>query len=286
MGTVRSMTGFGRASVSQDGINVKAEVKSVNHRYKEINVRVPKHLMFLEPHVRRIVSERIERGKIDIYLQIEFEGTEGKEIAVNKELAKLLWERIREMATEMGAPLPHAGIIMKEAITVKEEVDEEKLLSITERVINEALEGLIAFRCEEGERLRKDILKRLGRIEEFVEKANSLAEIAAEEAKKKLMERLSDLEIDDARIAQEIAIMLDKLDVSEELVRLKSHIKAFAETLEKGSPCGKKLDFIVQEMLREANTLGVKSAAAQLTLLVVDLKTEIEKIREQVQNLE
>lgn len=176
--------------------------------------------------------------------------------------------------------------IIREALEIKSEVDEEKILPIILEATEEALQKLITFRTEEGERLKLDILKRLGKLEELVDKANSIADIAIEEAKQKLMDRLKELEIDDQRIAQEIAIMLDKLDVTEELVRLQSHFKAFEETVRQGSPCGRKLDFIIQEMLREANTLGVKAASVKLSMIVVELKTEIEKIREQVQNIE
>ncbi len=286
MAQVRSMTGFGRAEVEEEGIRVRAEVKSVNHRYKEISVKLPKGMIFAEPHVRQLVGSSVERGRVDVYIHVEFEGAEGKSVSVNRELALLLWREIKELSCEMGAPLPSVSPILREVLSVREDVEEERLLSVILKATTGALERLVAFRAEEGDRLRRDILRRMGRIEDFVEKADSIAEIATREAKEKLVERLKELEIEDARVAQEVAIMLDKLDVTEELVRLKSHIKAFLETLEAGSPCGRKLDFIIQEMFREANTLGVKAASSQLTMLAVDLKTEIEKIREQVQNLE
>ncbi|BAT70882.1 conserved hypothetical protein [Thermosulfidibacter takaii ABI70S6] len=286
MGALRSMTGFGRESITKDGITVKVEMKSVNHRHKEINIKLPRQLLFAEPHVRRVISESIERGKVDVYIQIEFEGLEGREVNLNRELAIALWNEVKAFAKDVGVPLPNLSSIIREALEIKSEVDEEKILPIILEATEEALQKLITFRTEEGERLKLDILKRLGKLEELVDKANSIADIAIEEAKQKLMDRLKELEIDDQRIAQEIAIMLDKLDVTEELVRLQSHFKAFEETVRQGSPCGRKLDFIIQEMLREANTLGVKAASVKLSMIVVELKTEIEKIREQVQNIE
>ncbi len=286
MGTIRSMTGFGRASVTEGNITVKVEMKSVNHRHKEVSVRLPKQFLFAEPHIRQVIAQSIERGKVDVYIQVELEGLEGREIKLNRELAVALWEEVKRVSSEINAPLPNAAIIFREALEVKSEVDEDRILPIILEATKQALAKLVEFRSQEGERLKLDILKRLGKLEELVDKANSIADIAVEEAKAKLMDRLKELEIEDNRIAQEIAIMLDKLDVTEELVRLQSHIRAFEEALDAGSPCGRKLDFITQEMFREANTLGVKSASVKLSMLAVELKTEIEKIREQVQNIE
>ncbi len=281
-----SMTGYGRASLEKKGILVETEIKGVNHKYLDINVRLPRQFSFLEAHIRRFIQENVARGRIDLYIQIKFEGVKGRRVELNIELASLLWDKIKELSAELKAPLPHLGSIIREVMTVEESVDEEEVLSVVMEALRDAFKQFLSFKKEEGERLRRDILKRLGKVEEFVEKAESLADIAIEETKRKLLERLTELEIDDQRVAQEIAIMIDKMDVTEELVRLKSHIKAFEDTVEKGSPCGRKLDFISQEMLREANTLGVKAATAQLNHLAVDMKTEIEKIREQVQNIE
>ncbi len=286
MGTLRSMTGFGKALVSEDGVNVKVEIKSLNHRYKDVSVRLPKNFLFAEIPVRQLVAEVVERGKVDVYIQIEFEGLEGRDIRLNRELIGVLWEQIKDISSELSVPLPNFSLVLKEALEVRTEVDEEKYLAVIKRAVEEALRALVRFREEEGERLKLDILRKLSRIEELVGKADSLALIAVEEAKARLMERMAELEIDDQRVAQEVAILLDKLDVNEELVRLRSHLKAFEETLHEGSPCGRKLDFIVQEMLREANTLGVKSTYAKLTMIAVELKAEIEKVREQVQNIE
>lgn len=281
-----SMTGYGRASAEREGLLVEVEVKGVNHKYLDVNVRLPRQFTFLEPHIRRFVQEKVARGRVDLYIQIKFEGAKGKKVELNVELAFMLWDKVRELSSELKAPLPHLGSIIREVMIVEESVDEEELLDVVMEAVREAFEQFLSFKKEEGDRLRRDILKRLGRVEEFVEKAFSLAEIAVEETRRKLMERLKELDVDDQRVAQEIAIMIDRMDVTEELVRLKSHIEAFEKTVEKGSPCGRKLDFISQEMLREANTLGVKAATAQLNHLAVDMKTEIEKIREQVQNIE
>ncbi len=286
MGIVRSMTGYGRATFEAEGVSVRAEIRSVNHKYKEITVRLPKPFLFAEIPVRRLVDGVVARGRVDVYIQIELEGLEGREIHMDRELALALWREAKDMCSEFGAPLPDVSFVLKQALEVKTEVEEERFLPFITGAVEKALEELVNFRVQEGERLRQDILNKLARIDELVGKAESMAEIAVEEAKERLLERLKSLEIDDQRVAQEIAIMLDKLDVNEELVRLRSHLRSFEETLDSGSPCGRKLDFIVQEMFREANTLGVKSVNTKLTMIAVEIKDQIEKIREQVQNIE
>lgn len=283
---LKSMTGFGKAQAEGDGILVEVEAKSLNHKYLEINVRLPRQFSFLEPHIRALVQKTIARGRIDLYIQVKLDGLKGKKIEINRELAKLLWREIKGLCSDLSCPLPTLSAIIREVLTVEEEVPEEEIREVVLRAVNDALERLLTFRCEEGERLKVDILKRIAKLDEFVEKAESIAQISVEETKRKLEERLKELSIDDNRIAQEIALMVERMDVTEELVRLKSHIEAFIKTVEEGSPCGRKLDFLTQEMLREANTLGVKAAVAQLTHIAVNLKTEIEKIREQVQNIE
>ncbi len=281
-----SMTGFGRGFCEKNDVYVETEIRGVNHRYLDINIKIPKQFSFLDPFIRRFVQGKVARGRIDLYIQIKLLGAKGKKVELNVELASLLWDEIKRLSSELKSPMPNLGYIIREILTVEEAPDEEEVREAVEEALNEAFNHFLSFKKEEGERLRRDILKRLGKVEEFVDKAVSLADIAVEETKKKLFDRLKELNIDDQRIAQEIALMIDKLDVTEELVRLKSHIEAFIKTLEAGSPCGRKLDFITQEMLREANTLGVKAATTFLNHLAVDMKAEIEKIREQVQNIE
>ena len=280
------MTGYGRYLAEGEGLSVRVEVRSVNHKYKDINIKLPRQFAFAEPHVRRLVDSYVARGRVDVYIQVEFEGVEGKEIRLNRELVSHLWEQIKTLCSELSVPMPNFSVVLREALEVRTEVDEDRVLPVILSGVEGALKELINFRAEEGERLKLDILSKLNAVSGLVDKAESLARIAVEEARERLLSRMRELEIDDVRVAQEIAIMLDKMDVNEEIVRLKSHISAFEETISGGSPCGRRLDFIVQEMFREANTLGVKSVDTKLTMIAVELKDQLEKIREQVQNIE
>ncbi len=286
MGSLKSMTGYGKAQRSFNGYNVSVEVKSVNHRNLDINVRLPRDFIAFEIDVRNFIAERIARGKVDVYIQIETEGLKGKEIKFNRELVEYLYNSVKTLCMDLGVPLPPISYYLKDAFTIEKSYDEEEIRSFIFETLESALEEFISFREREGEKLKKDILQKVNNVKDFIEKAESIADIAINEAKVKLTEKLKELDFDETRIMQEVMALLTKLDVNEELVRLRSHVDFFLRTLEEGSPCGKKLDFIAQEMLREANTLGVKIAHAKLSYIAVSLKTEIEKIREQLQNIE
>lgn len=286
MGSLKSMTGYGKAQKSFNGYNVSVEIKSVNHRNLDINVRLPRDFIAFEIEVRNFIAERIARGKVDVYIQIETEGLKGKEIKFNRELVEYIYNNVKALCMDLGVPLPPISYYLKDAFTIEKSYYEEEIRSFIFETLESALEEFISFREREGEKLKKDILQKVNNVKDFIEKAESIADIAINEAKVKLTERLKELDFDETRIMQEVMALLTKLDVNEELVRLRSHVNFFLKTLEEGSPCGKKLDFIAQEMLREANTLGVKIAHAKLSYIAVSLKTEIEKIREQLQNIE
>lgn len=286
MGSLRSMTGYGKAVRQVEGYRVTAEIKSVNHRYLELNVKIPRDFMAIEAELRSFLSERIARGRVDVYIQIETEGIRGKNLKIDKELLLALYNSVKDVSQELGLPLPPVSYFLREVLIVESSHDEEELKSLVFEAVSDALDSLNVFREREGEKLKRDILRRLAKVEEFVEKAESIAHIAVTETREKLMEKLRSIEIDESRIIQEVSIAISKVDVNEELVRLRSHIDEFIRTINEGSPCGKKLDFLTQEMLREANTFGVKIAHAKLSHLAVEMKTEIEKIREQVQNIE
>ncbi|MGB9668058.1 MAG: YicC/YloC family endoribonuclease [Thermosulfidibacteraceae bacterium] len=285
MGSLKSMTGYGKAVKSINGYNIKIEMKSVNHRNLELNIKMSRDLISLEMDIRSFISERIARGKVDVYIHVEMEGLKGKDIKFNKELIRYLYDNVQNLCLELGVPQPPLSYFLREAFTIGTTYDEE-LKSFIMETLEEAVSDFIAFREKEGEKLKRDILTRIENVGKFIEKAESIAEIAINETKAKLMEKLRELNFDEARIMQEVMATLTKIDVNEELVRLRSHVDFFLKTLEEGSPCGKKLDFIAQEMLREANTLGAKIAHAKLSYIAVNLKTEIEKIREQIQNIE
>ena len=291
---VLSMTGYGRAEAVLTGRDITVEIKSVNSRYFEYSSRMPRSFAFLDDKLKKLLSESISRGKVELGLTVQSVGASDTRIAVNMELAKEYLDAIGQMSTEFDLKndITASGLArFPDIFTVqKSEQDEEQIWQDIRSVAQQALQNFISMRAVEGERMKADIFSRL----DFMEKAVAEIETTSEDRVKKYTERLyaklqnvlCDTNIDESRILTEAAIFADKTAVDEETVRLKSHIKQYRDILGKNEPVGRKLDFLTQELNRETNTIGSKCNEISITRMVVDMKAEIEKIREQVQNIE
>lgn len=291
---IRSMTGFGRCSLALENMDILAEVRSVNHRYLELNVRLPHAYNYLEDKLKKLVQQKASRGKIDISLSIQLHGTDGLEVDVNRELAESYLRALKcaNESLSLTDDLTLASIMrFPDIFTVRKvQLEEEAVWMAVQPAITEAVQKFAAMRAEEGQRLREDLSSRLDTLENMVSQVEVLAPETVNRYYDKLYTKLSELlgdrEIDESRIVTEAAVFADKVAVDEETVRLRSHIAQFRSLLELDEPVGRKLDFLVQEMNREVNTTGSKSQDITITRLVVDMKSEIEKIREQIQNIE
>ena len=293
---VKSMTGYGRARETRNGRDITVEVRSVNNRYLDCSVKMPRAYIFAEDAVKSAVQRSVSRGKVDVFITVESLGAEGGVVSVNEPLARAYigaLERLREpgdgavkgkyAATDL-ARLP-------DVITVtKAEEDLEALSADLVAVAEDALRAHTAMRLTEGERLAADILGRLDTIEAITARVEARSPQTVAEYREKLLSRMQEVlqsaSVDEARILTEAAIFADKVAVDEETVRLRSHLGQLREMLRGDVPVGRKLDFLIQEVNRESNTIGSKCSDLQIARDVVELKAEIEKIREQVQNIE
>ena len=291
---IKSMTGFGRASEVMNGREITVELRSVNHRYFELTSRVPRNMGFLEERLKGYMNGRIGRGKVELNVTVNTISAQDMTVTVNMSAAKAYVDALREAGDALSVTddLTLSSIMrLPDIFTVKKnEADEESIWADVRAVADKAAAGFIAMREREGERLREDILERLDVIERQVGEIERLSPAAVEEYHSKLYARLSELladrDIDESRIVTEAAIFADKTAVAEETVRLHSHIRQLTEMLDSDEAVGRKADFLVQEFNREANTIGSKAQDIAITRLVVDMKSEIEKIREQIQNVE
>lgn len=289
---IRSMTGYGRGKYSIGGREYTIEVKAVNNRYCDISVKLPRSISYLEEKIKQEVSNVVSRGKVDVFVTFYNNSTKGKKITFNNELASIYIDELRKMANEnnINQEIQVTEISkFPDVLTIENEEDEELIWNELQIPLKEALDGFIAMKQAEGEKLYEDILRR-------IEKINGIVEIISENSTRlikeyivKLEERIKELmdteNIDENRLAMETVIYADKSSVEEEITRLKSHISQFKKMLNE-NVSGKKIDFLIQEMNRETNTIGSKSASIDITNMVIDIKTEIEDIREQVQNIE
>lgn len=291
---VMSMTGFGRCETEVNGRKITIEMKSVNHRYFEFSCRTTRGYSFLEDRVKKYVATKVARGKVDMYISvIEPEDTEVK-VTLNKPLAAGYVNAIHTLASEYNIPDDLSVAVLSRYSDIfqihKEEQDEEQVFSDVKVALDIALNGFISMRQAEGEKLKDDVLSRVDTIMSIVSEIEERSPITVEEYRLKLTKRISDMlsgsEIDEQRILTEAAIFADKVAVDEETVRLRSHFEQMKTFFASGVPIGRKLDFLVQEMNREANTIGSKVTDSVLAHKVVDIKSEIEKIREQIQNIE
>ncbi len=291
---IKSMTGYGRFDGVIDGKKIVFEIKSVNHRFLELQSRTPKGYGFIEETIKNLVSEYVKRGKIDVFVSIESDDEATADVSLNHSIAAGYINALRELRDKYG---------LKDDITVslvagyndiftihKTPENEEKLCLAVETAARQALEAFVAMREREGERLKEDVLQRCGTIIDLVAVIEQGYPQIVEEYRCRLLARLNeilgDASADPQRVLTEAAIFADKTAVDEETVRLRSHIDQLKDMLSCSEPIGRKLDFIVQEMNREANTIGSKISDADLAHKVVDIKAEIEKIREQIQNIE
>ena len=294
MTLIKSMTGYGRAVETVNGREFTVELRSVNNRYLDCSVRLPRVLSFGEDAVKQAVKASISRGKVDVFISLHTEAGEEVQISLNKNVLEGYLCAMRQMVAEFGVSddiSVSAVSRLPEVFTVeKPQVDEEQLLADMMSVVAKALEGYDAMRCTEGQALDRDLRSRGQTILELVaqvEQGNAQTVVdyrARLEAK--LREVLENTSIDESRILTEAAIFADKVAVDEETVRLRSHLKQMNAMLDGGGAVGRKLDFLLQEMNREANTIGSKCTDVRLARIVVDIKAELEKIREQTQNIE
>ncbi len=289
-----SMTGFGRASVLKDGREISVELKSVNHRYLDIGFRMPKHIGFLEDEIRRTLSTRLSRGHVDVFVIYRNMRNDARRVELDKALLCAYLDAARGASAEFGLTddMTLTAALRLPNVTEIIEADEDRgaVTEVMTIALNAACDELIAMRRAEGDRLCCDLRQRLDAVMSLcnciAERAPGVTEAYRTRLNERIASVLAEVEIDRARLATEIAIFADRANIDEELVRLSSHVAAAHQLLASDDAVGRKLDFIVQEMNREFNTIGSKANDSSITALVIDAKAEIEKIREQVQNLE
>ncbi len=291
---VRSMTGFGRAKSQIDGLDITVEIKSVNHRYFEFSARMPRAYSFLEEKLKSFLGQSVSRGKVEVSVLVEDNNENATVVEINREYANAYISALKQLSKEYNLKNDVKVSTVannNEMFKVRRQVlDDEVITNAVLTVAKEALANFIDMRTVEGERLLKDVNSRTAYIlekVEFIEKRSpETVNSYKERIEQKIKELLGDTTIDEQRVLTEVAIFADKVAVAEETVRLRSHIKQFDSLLSSNEPVGRKLDFIVQEMNREANTIGSKAQDIEIAHTVVDIKSEIEKIREQIQNME
>jgi len=291
---LKSMTGFGRAEKTVDQFNVKVNLKSVNHRYLDLAIRVPKYYYFVEDKIRQTASKYISRGKVEMTVIIDNKNDDAVELEINKAYADAYISALKQLSVVYSLPndLKLSDLVGNSDIfsVKRQEIDEAAVTEAVLKVAALAVDAFIEMRKTEGERLKADVLSRSEFILEKVafveEKSPQTVADYRQRIEQKIRELLDNVQIDEQRILTETAIFADKVAVDEETVRLKSHISQLKAMLDEGGVIGRKLDFIVQEMNREANTIGSKCQNLQVGQTVVDIKSEIEKIREQIQNIE
>ncbi|MEE1245505.1 MAG: YicC/YloC family endoribonuclease [Acutalibacteraceae bacterium] len=291
---VRSMTGFGRAKKEIDSLDITVEIKSVNHRYFEFSARLPRSYNFLEEKLKSFLAQNISRGKVEISVMIEDNSQNATVVEIDRDYANAYITALKQLSKEfkikndIGAS---SFVGNNDLFKIRRKVaDDQTVQNAVLTVAKEALDNFIEMRSIEGERLLNDVKSRtayiLKKVEFIEERSPETVKLYKERIEQKIKELLNDTAPDEQRILTEVAIFADKVAVAEETVRLRSHIKQFEDLLSDTNPVGRKLDFIVQEMNRETNTIGSKAQDIEIAHTVVDIKSEIEKIREQIQNME
>ena len=290
---IKSMTGFGRGKYENEGRTYTVEIKSVNHKYSDINVRLPRFLNSVEDKIRKRVAEVISRGKIDIFVSFENYSNKGTTIRINKDLAKEYIRELKELANEAELRFDLNVIDVSkfpEILKLEDEDNDELIGQEVMIALDDALGKFVSMREVEGQKLVEDIEKRIYLIQEKINEVTKFSSTLVEEYMARLQTRVNELlapgVVDEARLMQEIVIFSDKSSIEEELTRLKSHIYQFLELIKQSSPIGKKIDFLIQEINREVNTIGSKANSLDITNKVIEIKTEVENIREQIQNIE
>ncbi len=291
---IRSMTGYGRAQGNGAGFDISVDIKSVNHRYFEFNAKLPKSCLFLEDSLKKLLQEMISRGKVEVMLSVQSKEGSDTRIGVDEVAAASCLEALRTAGEKFGLidDIKLSDLLrFPDVFTVERaEIDEEALTAAVMQIAGDAAASYQEMRVAEGQKLREDLENRLKRVSELVseveKRAPELQQAYYNRLYQKLSETLEGTSIDESRVVTEAAIFADKVAVDEETVRLRSHLAQFAGLLENDGPVGKKLDFLVQEMNRETNTIGSKGQDVTIARTVVEMKSEIEKIREQIQNIE
>ncbi|MCI7107875.1 MAG: YicC family protein [Lachnospiraceae bacterium] len=291
---IKSMTGFGRCEVADEKRKFTVELKSVNHRYLDVNIKMPKKLNFFESAIRNLLKEYIERGKVDVYITYEDYTEDNYSLKYNAALAAEYLKYLNSMAEEfqLENDIRVSTLSRYPDVFVMEEqdIDEEALWNSLEKALRGACEQFVESRIREGEHLKCDLILKLDELLSCVdfieERSPQIMKEYRTHLEEKIQELLGDRQIDDARVVTEVTIYADKICVDEETVRLRSHISTAKETLESGGAIGRKLDFIAQEMNREANTILSKANNIEISDVGINLKTGIEKVREQIQNIE
>ena len=291
---IKSMTGFGRCEITENNRKFSVEMKSVNHRYLDVNIKMPKKLNFFESSIRGELRKYISRGKVDIFITYEDFTENTSTVRYNKELAEEYLGYLRQMSKDFGLDEDiRVSTLSKypDVFTMEEQtVDEEELWQSLNKAINGAAEMFVQTRIKEGENLKNDLLCKLGgmlKLVDFVaERSPRIVSEYRQKLEEKVRELLGDSTVDEGRLLTEVTIFADKICVDEEIVRLRSHIETMMNALSEGGSVGRKLDFIAQEMNREANTILSKANDLEISNCAIELKTEIEKVREQIQNIE
>lgn len=289
----RSMTGYGRGSYAGPTFNVTAELRSVNHRYADFFLRVPRELFSFEDRIRRLLQREIGRGRVEVNIVLHGSPSGEEGVAVNEQLTAAYYRVLQGLAGRLDLPLKIGVgdlIQLPGVLQVPEpSPGEEALWPFLEKALQEALERLVEQRIEEGYNLSRDLTVRLRHLDALVKELTALTPVVLEEQKLRLESRLKEMlaaNFDESRVLMECAVLVEKMDINEEIVRLRSHLEAFNGTLQNEGPIGRRLDFIAQEIFREINTVGAKAQDYRLAALAVEIKTELEKMREQIQNIE
>lgn len=291
---IKSMTGFGSAKGVVEGIEITVELKSVNNRYLDTSVRLPRNFLFAEEAVKAVISSHISRGKVDVFVTISSSGADDLTVSVNEPLLKGYVDAIAHIADEYSLPNDMSATALSrfpDVLSVeKKELDNEKITEGLREITEAALMDFDKMRLKEGEKLRDDVLEKLENISKLVAAVEEKAPQTVADYRQRLTQKLNEVlggsGIDESRILTEAAVFADKVAVDEETVRLRSHMSQLTGMVNAASPIGRKMDFLIQEFNREANTIGSKCQSSEVAYIVVDIKAEIEKIREQIQNIE
>ena len=277
---IKSMTGYGKSTLDINEREYQVEIKSVNHRYLDVNIRMPRSISYLEEEVRKIVTTKLRRGKIDIFITFNNNSSEGKNIKINKEIAKIYISELKNLAQEenINANIEVTEISrLPDVLQISNKEDDDKIKEEIKQVVETAIDNLISMRKVEGEKMAADIVERIDKIEEKIDKISTLSTGLIEEYVVKLEDRIKELlkteDIDKSRLAQEVVIYADKCSIEEEVTRLKSHIVQLKCLLHTNEAVGKQIDFLIQEMNRETNTIGSKANNLEITNSVITIKT-------------
>ena len=290
---IKSMTGYGKSNLSINSREYQVEIKTVNHKYIDTNIRMPRTISYLEEDIRKLITSKLKRGKVDIYITFENYSKDGNDIRINTELAKMYIDNLRKLAEEenLSSNIDVTEITkLPDVLTIKSNLDEKQIKEELLQVVDTAINQLIDMRKNEGKRISEDILAKISQVEEKKDEIFALSTGLIDEYVVKLEARIKEIlrteELDKSRLMQEVVIYADKCSVEEEITRLKSHIGQLRCLIDSDEPSGKKMDFLIQEMNRETNTIGSKANNLEITNRVVDIKTILEDIREQIQNIE